>query len=199
MARSVVGQARYRFGSLLAVFLCLGILLCWNAQSAAQSGSTAGADPNIQADGSVSAEGSVGTEALSGTITATFPGPLSSFSINLTIANNTQSPLRKLVLTGRFIRPLAIIWDSMGSFSSASGVTLNGCTGVDTDTVVCSFTGFEPGRSGTFSGIDPDYEGDPSAGITVGDLAGVRSIAVAGGVGTGKFVVSGSNVVATIQ
>jgi hypothetical protein len=130
------------------------------------------------------------------TVIATFPGPLDSYSIDLTILNNTSGELTSFTLDGqREVDP--ITWDDMGSFSGPA--TLEALEGVDTEVVVATFSGFESGEAIGFSGIDPDFTGDPSSGVTVGDLAGILSeVVTTVGPGEAIYEIVGNDVVATI-
>ncbi len=130
-------------------------------------------------------------------VTATFPGPLDSFSINLTIVNGSSESIVSFVLDGQRETD-AITWDSMGSFSGPA--TLEMLNGEDTEVVVAIFSGFDPGEAVSFTGIDPDFTGDPSSGVTIGDIAGLRSaVETAGLAGDDVYEVMGSDVVAIIK
>ncbi|MFE3323528.1 hypothetical protein [Streptomyces sp. NPDC059176] len=107
-------------------------------------------------------------------VVATFAGPLNSFSINLTLSNASGSDVRSVGISGRTAK-FPVTWDSMGTF--AGPATLSSTVGVDTEVVIANFTGFSPGEQVTFSGVDPDFTGSPSAGVRVLDLVGARAYA----------------------
>jgi len=54
-------------------------------------------------------------------LVATFSGPLSSFSINLTLDNSSKSLVRAFGLSGRTAK-FPTTWDSFGSFSGPTAV-----------------------------------------------------------------------------
>ncbi|MBM3242384.1 hypothetical protein FJZ31_39495 [Candidatus Poribacteria bacterium] len=123
------------------------------------------------------------------------PGPLDSYSINLTIVNNTEKPLRAFVLSGKRHPFEPLIWDNIGAFSGPA--TLTSVTGEDTEVVVFKFSGFEPGESVSFSGMDPDFPSQPS--VMVGEIAGTISLVVAGGLSIAKYEVVGNDVVTFLE
>ncbi|MGD9546848.1 MAG: hypothetical protein AB7V45_04770 [Candidatus Krumholzibacteriia bacterium] len=105
--------------------------------------------------------------------TCTFPGPATSFAINLTIVNNAPVDIDAWGIDGASANDGHIIWDTFGAFSGPA--TLTSTTGIDTERVIAFFSGFSPGESVTFSGIDPDILGNPSFGVTVGGIANSRT------------------------
>ncbi|MFI9080026.1 hypothetical protein ACIGW8_26750 [Streptomyces sioyaensis] len=107
-------------------------------------------------------------------VVATFAGPLNSFAINLTLNNASSSVVQSVGISGRTAK-FPVTWDSMGTF--AGPATLTSTVGVDTEVVIANFSGFGPGEQVSFSGIDPDFTGAPSAGVRVLDMAGARAFA----------------------
>ncbi|WP_149181995.1 hypothetical protein [Streptomyces sp. TRM49041] len=108
-------------------------------------------------------------------VVATFAGPLGSFSVNLTINNGSSAQVQSVGISGRTAK-FPVTWDSMGSF--AGPATLTSTVGVNTEVVIANFSGFAPGEQVSFTGIDPDFTGAPSAGVRVLDLAGARAYAL---------------------
>ncbi len=108
-------------------------------------------------------------------VVATFPGPLSSFSINLQLDNSTKSFIRAVGISSQTAK-FPAIWDSFGSPSGP--VSVISTNGLDTQVVFLRFSGFAPGEKINFNGIDPDFVGDSSSGVHVGDLAGTRIVVV---------------------
>ncbi|MFC5800345.1 hypothetical protein [Streptomyces formicae] len=119
-------------------------------------------------------------------VVATFDGPLNSFSINLALSNATSSEVQSVGISGRTAK-FPVTWDSMGTFGGPA--TLTSTVGVDTEVVIANFTGFSPGEQVSFTGIDPDFTGAPSAGVRVLDMAGTRAFAqfADGTTGFGEF------------
>ncbi|MZE81339.1 hypothetical protein [Streptomyces xinghaiensis] len=105
-------------------------------------------------------------------VVATFAGPLSSFSVNLTINNGSGAQVQSFGISGRTAK-FPVTWDSMGSFSGPA--TLTSTVGVNTEVVIANFSGFAPGEQVAFSGIDPDFTGSASAGVRILDIAGSRA------------------------
>lgn len=119
-------------------------------------------------------------------VVATIPGPLNSFSFSLSVNNASTVQVRAFGISGRTAKfPVTI--DSMGSFSGPA--TLLGVAGVDTEVVTVRLSGFGPGETIRFSGMDPDFTGDMSSGVRVGDMKGARFIAYFsdGRTGFGEF------------
>jgi hypothetical protein len=106
-------------------------------------------------------------------VVATFSGPLNSFSINLRIDNASQSQVRSFGISGRTAK-FPVTWDSFGAF--AGPATILSTVGLDTEVVMVRFSGFDAGEQVSFSGIDPDFTGDASAGVRVLDMAGSRAV-----------------------
>lgn len=106
-------------------------------------------------------------------LVATFAGPLNSFSINLTLENATSSAVRTFGISGRTAK-FPVTWDSIGTLSGPATVTST--IGVDTEVVLVNFANFDPNDVVTLTGVDPDFTGDPSAGVRVLDIAGSRVI-----------------------
>lgn len=106
-------------------------------------------------------------------------GPNSSFSINFTFENvvGSTSDIVGIQINGATAGGGTIIWDSVGSVTDPAGAS-SIIGGVDTALLNISFTdnpdGFNPGEQFSLSGIDPDWEGAPSSGITIGDIIGVQ-------------------------
>jgi hypothetical protein len=46
---------------------------------------------------------------------------------------------------------------------------------VDTEVVIANFSGFGPGEEVSFTGIDPDFTGDPVTPVRVLDMSGARA------------------------
>lgn len=104
-------------------------------------------------------------------LVATFSGPLNSFSINLTLQNASSTDVREVGISTRTAK-FPIIFDSFGGFSGPA--VLLGTDGVDTEVVTARFSNFSPNDTVVFSGIDPDFQGDVSSGVRVGDFQGSR-------------------------
>ncbi|MEU6708990.1 hypothetical protein [Streptomyces wuyuanensis] len=119
-------------------------------------------------------------------VVATFAGPLNSFSINLTLSNSTTSDVAAVGISSRTAK-FPVTWDSMGTFGGPA--TLTSTVGVDTEVVIANFTGFSAGEQVSFTGIDPDFTGAPSAGVRVLDMAGTRAFVqfADGTTGFGEF------------
>ncbi|HLO94056.1 MAG TPA: hypothetical protein VK195_07045 [Burkholderiaceae bacterium] len=117
---------------------------------------------------------------------ATFDGPLNSFSINLSLQNASNADIREFGISARTAK-FPILFDTFGSFSGP--VTLVGVDGVDTEVVTARFANFSPDKSVKFSGIDPDFQGDVSSGVRVGDFIGSRLLVLFadGTTGFGEF------------
>jgi hypothetical protein len=135
-----------------------------------------------------------------GALGMVFPGPADSFAINLNIRNDTSRDISLIVVAGKrgsqCVNRGGIVWDSFGSFSGPASATVSG---EDSTTVVIRLTGFSPGETISFSGIDPDCADDPSAGITVGGIAGSLALAFGGGIGFDRFESDGSNTIAILE
>ncbi|MEE9454530.1 MAG: hypothetical protein V3V13_09140 [Paracoccaceae bacterium] len=108
-------------------------------------------------------------------LTATFSGPLDSFSINLALNNATRSDIRAFGISSRTAK-FPIIWDSFGTASGPATVT--SLNGVDTEVLMARLSNFGPGETLTFTGIDPDFTGDSSSGVRVLDMQGAHAIAI---------------------
>jgi len=124
---------------------------------------------------------------------ASFAAPLDSFSINLTLENQTKCDIVGFGISGRTSK-FPITWDSFGVFGGPANVVST--VGVDTEVVFLRFQNFGPGDSVTFSGIDPDFTGDVSSGVRVGDIAGGRIVVLFsdGTTGFGEFVEGGGGI-----
>ena len=175
---------------LFCILVASAVLLSSSAVASADEGE----DPNV---GAVNDEGAPTVTAFPGQILAGFPGPLDSYSINLMIINNTNQPIWLFTLNGRYAHHGPLIWDSMGTF--AGPATLRHLKGVDTQSVMAVFSGFDPGETVTFTGIDPDFIGDPSSGVRVGEIAGSLSFARGFGLGFARYQIMGNNVIAIIE
>lgn len=115
-------------------------------------------------------------------VVATFDGPLDSFGINLTIENATAaSQVREFGISGRTAK-FPVTWESFGVYSVVSGsVMLTDIIGLNTEVLLAKFSatdGFDPGNAVRFTGIDPDFTGDPVSGVRVLDMAGARAMVI---------------------
>jgi hypothetical protein len=106
-------------------------------------------------------------------VVATFSGPLSSFSINLTLENASKSAVRSFGISGRTAK-FPVTWDTFGAFSGPA--TVMSTVGLDTEVVYVRFSNFDPGETLKFNGIDPDFTGDASSGVRVLDMSGARTV-----------------------
>jgi hypothetical protein len=106
-------------------------------------------------------------------VVATFPGPLDSFSINLTVDNASNSDVRALGISSRTAK-FPITWDSFGA--SAGAATVIATDGLDTEVLMVRFANFGPGVQVSFNGIDPDFTNDTSSGVRVLDMEGSRAV-----------------------
>lgn len=127
-------------------------------------------------------------------VNAYFDGPIDSFSINLTIENLATSTVDivSVLLDGSTANAFPILWDSPGFVINPPGATAS-FAGVDTQMLTINIAdtpdGLNPGEALGLVGMDPD--GDPGpAGVSVGELAGVRMVFTFRGGGTleGFFV-----------
>ena len=119
-------------------------------------------------------------------VVATFSGPLSSFSINLTLENATRSDVRAFGISSRTAK-FPATWDNFGAFSGPA--TVMSMAGLETEVVLVRFGNFGPGETVTFSGIDPDFTGDTSSGVRILDMSGSRAVVLFadGSTGFGEF------------
>lgn len=119
-------------------------------------------------------------------VVATFPGPLDSFSINLTIDNASNSDVREFGVSGRTAK-FPVTWDSFGVLTGPATVTST--DGEDTEVVIVHFSNFAPGVQAQFNGIDPDFTGASSSGVRVLDMEGSRAFVLFsdGASGFGEF------------
>jgi len=119
-------------------------------------------------------------------LVATFDGPLNSFSINLSLQNASTGDVREVGISTRTAK-FPILFDTFGSYSGPA--TLVGTDGVDTEVVTARFANFAPDKTVKFAGLDPDFQGDVSSGVRVGDLAGTRLLVLFadGSTGFGEF------------
>lgn len=126
-------------------------------------------------------------------VVATFAGPLNSFGINLSINNATNGAVLAVGLSGRTAK-FPVVWDTVGTFSGPA--TLNSTVGVDTEVVTFNFSGFATGETVSFTGMDPDFNGEVSSGVRVLDLEGSKLIAyfADGTCGFGVFAADDSGV-----
>jgi hypothetical protein len=122
-------------------------------------------------------------------VVATFKGPLNSFSINLTVKNDSKSDIRMFGISGRTAK-FPVTWDNFGAF--AGPATLTSTVGLDTEVVVQRFSNFNPNETVDFNGIDPDFTGDLSSGVRVLDIEGSRAVVIFsdGESGFGEFEVN---------
>ena len=122
-------------------------------------------------------------------VVATFNGPLNSFSINLTVQNDSSSDVRMFGISGRTAK-FPITWDNFGTFAGPATVTST--IGLDTEVVLQRFSNFNQGEQVSFSGIDPDFTGDTSSGVRVLDISGARAVVIFsdGETGFGEFEVN---------
>jgi len=119
-------------------------------------------------------------------LVATFDGPLDSFSINLSLQNASSGEVREVGVSTRTAK-FPILFDTFGSYSGPA--TLVGTDGVDTEVVTARFANFSPDKAVKFVGMDPDFQGDVSSGVRVGDFAGSRMVVLFadGSTGFGEF------------
>ena len=119
-------------------------------------------------------------------LVATFDGPLDSFSINLNLQNASSGEVREVGVSTRTAK-FPILFDTFGSYSGPA--TLVGTDGVDTEVVTARFANFSPDEAVKFVGMDPDFQGDVSSGVRVGDFAGSRMVVLFadGSTGFGEF------------
>ncbi len=119
-------------------------------------------------------------------LVATFDGPLDSFSINLNLQNASSTDVREIGVSARTAK-FPILFDTFGAYSGPA--TLVGTDGIDTEVVTARFANFSPDKAVKFSGIDPDFQGDVSSGVRVGDLIGSRLLVLFadGTTGFGEF------------
>ena len=119
-------------------------------------------------------------------LVATFEGPLDSFSINLNLQNASSGEVREVGVSTRTAK-FPILFDTFGSYSGPA--TLVGTDGVDTEVVTARFANFSPDKAVKFVGMDPDFQGDVSSGVRVGDFAGSRMVVLFadGSTGFGEF------------
>ena len=104
-------------------------------------------------------------------LVATFDGPLDSFSINLHLQNASNSDVREFGISTRTAK-FPVLFDTFGGYSGPA--TLVATDGVDTEVVTARFANFAPDKAVKFAGIDPDFQGDVSSGVRVGDFIGTR-------------------------
>ena len=119
-------------------------------------------------------------------LVATFDGPLDSFSINLSLQNASSGEVREVGVSTRTAK-FPILFDTFGSYSGPA--TLVGTDGVDAEVVTARFANFSPDKAVKFVGMDPDFQGDVSSGVRVGDFAGSRMVVLFadGSTGFGEF------------
>ncbi len=106
--------------------------------------------------------------------TAIFPGPLTSFGITLTVANNSAAEITDMTFDPfGGLMGAGLVIESVFSVSGGAATTLQYPLASGRGPVVASFSSFDLGDMVSF-GMDPDSYDNGSFGATVADMAGSR-------------------------
>ncbi len=115
--------------------------------------------------------------AASASVIGATNGPDDSFTIDFFFGNSGAPAISSLTIDGTTaVGALDVIWDFIGAIGGSAVV--GSSAGEDTSIMSFLFNSFAMGDTFSLSGIDPDYVGLPSAGLTIIDLVGVTVTAL---------------------